>query len=414
MDERADAIHYARCLAAIPRGCTPDQRLRYLAWFDLSKDWNGGHSYRGHINYYLRDTLAQLTEADNLALVRQSAKFPRAAARAVEKIDEKSNAAFVPALEALLKSGDPSPISRSDIIGALGRTGRAEAEAVVLRLYDQNPGERDSVARALTNFPNARNWSIFVRALDSSDDDTVRAALQALSSIEQKPDGPAPYHVAIQAGGRLADNGGWEAVVLLRQWAGKHFGQKKGEWKAELEKWQAWYATTYPNAPAAKFMEPKKSAYEWTYDKLLAFLEGDVRKGSVETGRKIFEKTDCAKCHKLEQVGGGLGPDLTTLSSRFKRKDMLESIVYPSRVISDQYKSVLVTTKSGRVINAMKAPDEGDHMVLLLSDASTLKLPKADVDEIAESKQSIMPDGLLNQLTLQEIADMFAFLESGK
>jgi len=418
MDERADAIHCARCLVAVTQGWTPEQRLRYLAWFDLSKDWKGAHSYRGHINYYLRDALSQLTEADNLALVRESAKFPRAAARAVERIDDKSAAAFVPALDALLKAGDQTPVSRSDVIAALGRTGRAEAEAILLRLYAQRPGEpqvmREAVVRALANFPNTRNWSIFVRALDSDDSDTVRAGLQALNRLDQKPDGPGPYRAAIQAGGRLGDDGGWDAVVLLRQWTGKHFGQKTGAWKIELEKWQAWYAATYPNAPAAKIVEAKKPAYNWTYDKLFAFLESDGRKGSVEAGRKIFEKANCAKCHKFEQSGGGLGPDLTTLSSRFKRKDILESIVYPSRVVADQYKSFLITTKRGRSITAMKAPDEGDKYVLLLSDASTLKLPKAEVDEIAESKQSVMPDGLLNQFSLQEIADLFAFSESGK
>jgi putative heme-binding domain-containing protein len=414
MDDRADAIHFARCLAAMTSGWTPEKRLRFLAWFDLSSDWQGGQSYRGHINYYLRDAQAQLTEADNLALVRASARFPRAAARAVGQINDKSAPAFVAVLDALLKPGARSAVSRSSVVAALGRTGRPEAEAILLRLYDQSAGERDAVARALANFPNTRNWPIFVQALDSSDDETAGAALQALNGIEQRPDGPAPYRAAIQAGGRLGDNGGWQAVVLLRRWAGKHFGQKKGEWKAELEKWQAWYAATYPNAPTARFSETKRPTYDWTYDQLLAFLEGDGRTGSVETGRRIFEKIQCARCHKFERVGGGLGPDLTSLASRFQRKDILEAIVYPSRVISDQYKSVLVTTRSGRVINGMKAPDDGDEIVLLLSDASTLKLPKAEVDEIAESKQSIMPDGLLNQLTLQEIAGLFACLESGR
>ena len=83
-------------------------------------------------------------------------------------------------------------------------------------------------------------------------------------------------------------------------------------------------------------------------------------------------------------------------------------------MISDQYKSVLVATKDGRVITAMRAPDDGENLVLLLSDASTLKLPKDQVDDLVDGKQSVMPDGLLNQLSLQEIADLFAFLETGK
>ncbi len=245
---RADAIHYARCLTAVTEGWTPAQRRRYLAWFRISRDWNGGHSYRSTIYYFLRDAAAQAPESE------------------------------------------------------------------------------------------------------------------------------------------------------------------KGEWQAELDKW--------PRSPfgpkSGPRVDTKRTEPRWTYDEVLSFLEGDGRKGSVEAGRRIYEQANCAKCHRFEQLGGGLGPDLTTLSSRFKRKDTLEAIIYPSRVVADQYKSWLITTKNGKVIHGTKAPDEGDNLVLLLSDASTLKLPKADVEEMRESKQSIMPEGALNQSSLQEIADLFAFLESGK
>jgi putative heme-binding domain-containing protein len=301
------------------------------------------------------------------------------------------------------------------VLLALGRTGRAEAEAVLLKNYERSSGEqRDVTVRALANFQNTRNWPIFVRALDSENKETSRAAVLALAGIEQKPDGPAAFRAAIQAGGRLGEQGAWDSVVLLRQWSGKHFGHKRNEWRQELAKWQAWYKDTYPDAAAATLAETKKTEHNWSYDQLLAYLEGDGRSASVERGRAIFEKAICAKCHKLEATGQSIGPDLSTLASRFKRKDILEATIYPSRVISDQYKSWLIATKDGRVITAMKAPDDGDNLVLLLSDATTIKLPKSDVDEIVEGKQSVMPDGLLNQFELREIADLFAFLESGK
>ena len=84
LDVRAEAIHYARCLVAIKEGWTPANRLRYLAWFDVSKDWNGGFSYRACIDRFLREAFSQLTTADHLALLHEAARFPRAAARAVE------------------------------------------------------------------------------------------------------------------------------------------------------------------------------------------------------------------------------------------------------------------------------------------------------------------------------------------
>ncbi len=411
--QRADAIHYARCLVAIADGWTLEQRYRYFAWFDTSRDWKGGHSYPGYVANFLRDAVGQLSEPDRLSLVSTASKLPRAAGRAVERINDKSDAAFLPVLRALVESDDPPPVPRGDVLAALGRTGRAEAEAILLRAYERVPEDRDAAVRALANFPNTRNWTLFARALDSENRETVRASLQALTAIDHKPDAPAAYRAAIQAAGRLGDQGAWDGIVLLRQWGGKHFGHPKSEWKAELKAWQKWYAETYPDAPSAQLAEETKPTQNWTYDQLLVFLEGDAGKGSADTGRSLFEKAVCAKCHRLGSVGTGLGPDLTTLASRFKRKDILEAIVYPSRVIPDQYKSYLVATKDGRVINAMKAPDDGDNLVLLLSDASTLKLPKNEVDEIVEGKQSVMPDGLLNPLSLKEIADLFAFLESG-
>jgi putative membrane-bound dehydrogenase-like protein len=418
LDDRADAVHYARCLMGATDGWTWKQRERFLKWFDVSREWKGGHSYAGYITNFLRDTVKQLDEKELLAVVQNADQFNRAATRALaadERVGDKSDAAFVPALAALVANGDKSPVPRSDVILALGRTGRAEAEAILLRHYDQSSGElRDATVRALANFQNARNWPIFVRALDSENKETVRAAVQALAGIEQKPDGPAAFRAAIQAGGRLGEQGAWDSVVLLRQWGGKHFGHKRNEWRAELGKWQKWYSDTYPDAASAKLADSEKPKHNWSYDQLLAYLEGEGRSGSVQRGRAVFEKAICAKCHKIEQVGQSIGPDLTTLASRFKRKDILEATIYPSRVISDQYKSYLVATKDGRVITAMKAPDDGDNYVLLLSDATTIKLPKGDVEEMVEGKQSVMPDGLMNQFTLQEIADLFAFLESGK
>jgi putative membrane-bound dehydrogenase-like protein len=417
LDARADAIHYARCLMGITDGWTWDERLRFLKWYDVSRDWKGGHSYAGFINNFLRDTVKQLNEKELLEVVQNASKFQRAATRALasdERVNDKADAAFVPAL-AILLDANPSPVPRADVLLALGRTGRAEAEAVLLKQYEQNAGElRDVTVRALANFQNARNWDIFVRSLDSQNKETVRAALHGLSGIEQKPDGPAPYRAAIHATTRLGDQTSWDGIVLLRQWSGKHFGHKRSEWRAELAQWQKWYADTYPDAPSATLPEPAAPQHSWGYDQLLAFLEGDGRNGSIESGRKIFEKSDCAKCHRIEQVGQSIGPDLTTLASRFKRKEILEAIIYPSRTLTDQYKSYLIATKDGRVITAMKAPDDGDNYVLLLSDASTMKLPMADVEEMIEGKQSVMPDGLLNRLELSEIADLFAFLESGK
>jgi putative heme-binding domain-containing protein len=145
---------------------------------------------------------------------------------------------------------------------------------------------------------------------------------------------------------------------------------------------------------------------------LLAFLtSGEGRTGDARRGRAVFEKAQCLKCHKYGKEGEGVGPDLTTLSRRFKRLDVLESIVYPSKVISDQYRSTTITTKKGQTITGLAAV-QGDAVTVLQSDGSKVTLKKGDVEQQVASLVSVMPERLLDPLGKQEIADLFAFLES--
>ena len=114
---------------------------------------------------------------------------------------------------------------------------------------------------------------------------------------------------------------------------------------------------------------------------------------------------------KFGKEGEGLGPDLTTLSKRFKRFDVLESIYYPSKVISDQYRSTTIVTVRGQRIDGLAAV-QGDAVTVLQADGTKVTLRKKDIDQQFSSLVSVMPEKLLDLLTKQEIADLFAYLES--
>ncbi len=132
----------------------------------------------------------------------------------------------------------------------------------------------------------------------------------------------------------------------------------------------------------------------------------------LERGQKVIERAKCLDCHKFGSKGEGLGPDLTTVNSRFRPSEILESIVEPSKVISDQYKPVTVATSDGKVYNGMPVVIDGPNMVLLLSDGTKTTIPKTEIDQKKESLVSVMPVGLLNTLNYQEIADMLALFNS--
>ncbi len=137
-----------------------------------------------------------------------------------------------------------------------------------------------------------------------------------------------------------------------------------------------------------------------------------MKTASSPRGQKVIERAKCLDCHKFGSKGEGVGPDLTTISSRFRPVEILESIVDPSKVISDQYKPVTVATNDGKVYNGMPVVSDGPNLVLLLSDGSKATIPKTEIDAKKESKLSVMPPGLINTLNYQEIADLLALFSS--
>jgi putative heme-binding domain-containing protein len=136
----------------------------------------------------------------------------------------------------------------------------------------------------------------------------------------------------------------------------------------------------------------------------------EATRGSSQRGAAVYTKAQCAKCHRFGERGEGVGPDLTTVGKRFQKKEILESILFPSQVISDQYASKSVTRTDGRIVWGIVAQQADGSVAVRQSDATKVTISKDDIDSISPIKKSIMPDGLLNGLSLEEISDLFAYL----
>jgi len=149
---------------------------------------------------------------------------------------------------------------------------------------------------------------------------------------------------------------------------------------------------------------------KWSYEELLAYLESPEGKaGSAARGAKVFKDGQCVSCHRFNGKGESIGPDLTAVAQRFQRKEILESIVYPSQVISDQYASKVVIC-SGRTYTGIVARNGNGTTTVLQSDAQKVELKTEEIEEIKPSKVSTMPEGLANRLSLEQIGDLFAYL----
>ncbi|MFC1758642.1 hypothetical protein ACFL2H_07725, partial [Planctomycetota bacterium] len=108
------------------------------------------------------------------------------------------------------------------------------------------------------------------------------------------------------------------------------------------------------------------------------------------------------------------GPDLTDLAKRFRAVETLESIIHPSKVVSQQYASKTIVTVDGVAHTGIVAAGATDEVVVLRSDGQKVRISESEIDEIIPQSISVMPSGLLDQLTEDEIRDLFTLLTNSE
>lgn len=171
-------------------------------------------------------------------------------------------------------------------------------------------------------------------------------------------------------------------------------------------------------APAAPLFttEPRSFVQAWTvadFDDVLSVgLEGNR---NFTNGRNMFGAATCFACHRFGQEGGVTGPDLTSVSGKFSPRDLLESIIEPSKQISDQYGQMVFemldgSVQIGRVMNL-----SGDNVMIntdMLNPNQIVGVDRKRLKSMHESPVSMMPPGLLYNLTKDDVLDLMAYLLS--
>lgn len=156
----------------------------------------------------------------------------------------------------------------------------------------------------------------------------------------------------------------------------------------------------------------QKFVRDWTMQDLKLDL---VKQGrSMDSGRAAFRQTGCNQCHRFAGEGGTVGPDLTGIGKRLRPHDLLESILLPSKIISEGYATTEIETKSGDVITGRVERENDRELVVRPSLASdtVITIRKSDVRQQTLSKTSNMPTGILNTLEESQILDLLAYLLS--
>ena len=138
-------------------------------------------------------------------------------------------------------------------------------------------------------------------------------------------------------------------------------------------------------------------------------------KGDAKRGRAIYLNTAvlaCASCHRLEGIGGNVGPDLTRVWETTTLEKLIESMVEPSKEIKEGYTSYKATTLAGQTHTGLKLSETAKEVVIREANGRDVRIDKKDLDEVSASKISLMPDNAISQLNYDQFIDLLAFLKS--
>ncbi len=416
-----EQIHYALCLRYLKEGWTFDLKKRYLDWYETTKDLEGGNSLQGYLKNIVTGTLEIYTPEERKELILAWKERPHATRVVLAASQPDQVRDFEQVVARLLTDVEQNPGAGGQemlslTIDALSKSAALESQALLRKLFDENADRRDLLARAIAKHPIAENIPYLERAIASTDKTTMQVCVAALGTADYKPAKPEEVRGIIVAGLKLGDEGGKAVVDLLAKWTGSD-SQKDDDIAAAIVHYQKWFGEKYPDEPFPELVKVDTDKTKYTVDQLVEFLDKNsaAAKGDAARGREVFAKANCLKCHRFLKEGEGVGPDLTSIRRRFQKKEIVESVLLPSQVISDQYTAVTVVTTDGLVHTGMPLPNPGSkNLLLLLSDATKLEIPAGKVEEKVKAKVSVMPEGLFKDLTLEQIADLFAFLETSK
>ncbi|HUG20596.1 MAG TPA: dehydrogenase, partial [Planctomycetaceae bacterium] len=147
---------------------------------------------------------------------------------------------------------------------------------------------------------------------------------------------------------------------------------------------------------------------------LIQKLSKEINSDSSDPYRgRVIYRESCGKCHLLYGEGGRIGPDLTS----FKRDDtlnMLINVVNPSAEIREGFETMSVITDDGRVLTGFLADQDNRVIVLRGVDGQNITIERDAIEDMVRQKKSLMPEGLLDKLDVQQVRDLFAYLRGSQ
>lgn len=175
------------------------------------------------------------------------------------------------------------------------------------------------------------------------------------------------------------------------------------------------YLAAHPLPIVDELLKDRRPRTEWKFDDLASAVEGLKSGRSFGNGKQMFTAANCIACHKVHDVGNQFGPDLTKFDEKLKPVDILRELLDPSLRINEKFQPVVIETKAGKVITGLITAETKDAITLVenpIAKTPPVEIKIADIESRQKSPTSIMPKGLLDKLTKEEILDLVAFIVS--
>jgi putative heme-binding domain-containing protein len=159
-------------------------------------------------------------------------------------------------------------------------------------------------------------------------------------------------------------------------------------------------------------ISPKRSPVN---EQALVELEPLLQGGDENRGAQIYlGKAACSACHRIGKTGGLVGPDLTRIGAIRSGRDLIESLAAPSATFAQAYEPLTVELHSGETLNGMRVRQLDDSFVLRDAAGAETRLRLDEIKHIKPTEISLMPAGLLDGLSREEIRDLLAYLQKLK
>ncbi len=266
---------------------------------------------------------------------------------------------------------------------------------------------RDTAIEILAKKPKLQDRPLFASGLESVNSSVARQSANALRRLGDIS--PLELVSAFGAANRLGwdrkDNNTRRALWQLTSVAlNERFGFDPNSNEPQpnvMLRWKRFLQEKFPT----EFSQLLSVKSQTSVVKHLSAI--DAVSGDIARGKAAYTKFQCANCH---DGGNRLGPRLEGVTKRFSREDLYQSIVDPSQQVSDRYRALLVQTVDGAVYRGTMIYDSVDGITLLEANGQTVRINRDNIDSKANSRKSLMPDGLMEKATNQEWADLLSYL----